>query len=67
MSPYQTCSSRTKHPFVRPGDEKVTADLAETEIFHAKRVDSVDAEDHAVRLGSRCIELVERLSHLGNR
>ena len=48
MSPYQPRSPRTEHPFVRPGDQKIAAHLAQTEILHPQGVNSIDAQDDPV-------------------
>src|SRR5262249_48952553 len=65
MSPYQPGSPRTKHPFVRPGDQKIAAYLAQPKIFHAQSVNSVDAQDHLVLFGSRYIEFLNGSSYFG--
>ena len=52
MSPDQSGSPRTKHPFMGAGDQKVAPKIGETEILHAEGVDAVDAKDDPILFGS---------------
>ena len=64
--PHTNPVPRTEHPLVRPGDQKIAAHLAQTEILHPQGVNSIDAQDDPVLLGSRRIESLNGPSHFGN-
>ena len=67
VTPNEPGAARTKHPFVGSRNQKVAAEVAETEVFDTQCMNCVYTEDDAILLISRTIYGSDRKGHLMNR
>src|SRR5438093_11316932 len=57
MAPDQTCTPWAKEPFVGAGDDEVAAEVLHRDVFDAKPMDSIHAEEHPVAFAPASIDL----------
>src|SRR5438093_5420176 len=67
MAPDQACAPWAKEPLVGSGDEEVAAEILHRDVFDAKPMDPIHAEEHPVTLVPASIELRQRFGHLADR